>query len=319
VGKEDTSSAVFQDYKFVARSDLARLGLAQLEGTPLLRAYMHGFFVDRRLYQRAVASSDPDAFDRWQAAKATKKTDADDRILLDTAQPKRAINAKLAEKLKKTAAAAAASASSSSSSAAGAGLVGDSRFSAVFSDPSFAIDDDAAEFFDLRRSKGPSATSGKAGDDDDSEAENEADGDDEDDEGREDVAGHGRGVRSFRGVKPGRAAPRASGKRERTAAAASLGAILKSSHGGVAGSSSGTAAAAAAAGAADSNSSRGKDGLGEVRFVEGGGREVSFVPKRTKGKWGTKKGDTDGASDSAKKHKKKTTKSGSKSGSKGRR
>lgn len=39
--------------RFVTRQELDRLALGHLVGTPLLRAYMHGFFVDNRLYRKA--------------------------------------------------------------------------------------------------------------------------------------------------------------------------------------------------------------------------------------------------------------------------
>lgn len=43
---------MYEDYKFVTKEDLARLGIANLLGTNLLRAYMHGFFIDHRLYNK---------------------------------------------------------------------------------------------------------------------------------------------------------------------------------------------------------------------------------------------------------------------------
>ena len=43
---------VYDDYKFVTKQDLANLGLSHLIGTNLLRAYMHGFFIDIRLYHK---------------------------------------------------------------------------------------------------------------------------------------------------------------------------------------------------------------------------------------------------------------------------
>ena len=43
---------VYDDYKFVTKQDLANLGLSHLIGTNLLRAYMHGFFLDIRLYHK---------------------------------------------------------------------------------------------------------------------------------------------------------------------------------------------------------------------------------------------------------------------------
>lgn len=45
---EEAAPSAFDDYRFVTRADLARLGLDHLLGSPMLRAYMHGFFVDNR-------------------------------------------------------------------------------------------------------------------------------------------------------------------------------------------------------------------------------------------------------------------------------
>jgi ribosome biogenesis protein ENP2 len=57
----------------VTRGDLARLGLDHLLGTPLLRAYMHGFFLDARLYSKAAAAAQPEAYEAWRAAKVAAK------------------------------------------------------------------------------------------------------------------------------------------------------------------------------------------------------------------------------------------------------
>ena len=46
------SIPVYDDYKFVGRSELERLGLSHLIGSNLLRAYMHGYFMDVRLYNK---------------------------------------------------------------------------------------------------------------------------------------------------------------------------------------------------------------------------------------------------------------------------
>ena len=45
-------SAVYEDYKFVTSQDLEHLGLSHLVGTNLLKAYMHGYFMDLRLYSK---------------------------------------------------------------------------------------------------------------------------------------------------------------------------------------------------------------------------------------------------------------------------
>lgn len=50
--EEDKQTTIYDDFKFVTKEDLERLDLTNLIGTNLLRAYMHGFFIDYRLYKK---------------------------------------------------------------------------------------------------------------------------------------------------------------------------------------------------------------------------------------------------------------------------
>jgi ribosome biogenesis protein ENP2 len=44
----------YDDYKFVSKKELSELGLDYLVGTNLLKAYMHGYFIDLRLYEKVT-------------------------------------------------------------------------------------------------------------------------------------------------------------------------------------------------------------------------------------------------------------------------
>jgi ribosome biogenesis protein ENP2 len=50
--EEEGHSVIYDDFKFVTKEDLEKLNLGNLIGTNLLRAYMHGFFIDHRLYHK---------------------------------------------------------------------------------------------------------------------------------------------------------------------------------------------------------------------------------------------------------------------------
>jgi ribosome biogenesis protein ENP2 len=63
--------------RFVTKADLARLGLDHLVGTPLLRAYMHGFFVDNRLYAKATSLTQPFAYDAYRQQRVAQKLEAE--------------------------------------------------------------------------------------------------------------------------------------------------------------------------------------------------------------------------------------------------
>ena len=42
----------YDDYKFITKEQLEYYGVSDLIGTNLLKAYMHGFYIDQRLYQK---------------------------------------------------------------------------------------------------------------------------------------------------------------------------------------------------------------------------------------------------------------------------
>nr|KAG5711784.1 hypothetical protein BaRGS_023548 [Batillaria attramentaria] len=54
--EESSTQTVYDDYKFITRKELEELGLSHLIGSNLLRSYMHGFFVDIRLYRKKLPS-----------------------------------------------------------------------------------------------------------------------------------------------------------------------------------------------------------------------------------------------------------------------
>lgn len=52
--EEGAETSIYDDFKFLTKEDLERLNLTNLIGTNLLRAYMHGFFIDYRLYKKVM-------------------------------------------------------------------------------------------------------------------------------------------------------------------------------------------------------------------------------------------------------------------------
>eukprot|EP01029_Cantina_marsupialis_P022793 TRINITY_DN5589_c0_g1_i2.p1 TRINITY_DN5589_c0_g1~~TRINITY_DN5589_c0_g1_i2.p1 ORF type:complete len:668 (+),score=230.85 TRINITY_DN5589_c0_g1_i2:81-2084(+) len=133
--EEEKSATVYDDYKFVTKDDLAELGLGHLIGTPLLKAYMHGFFMDIRLYKNAKAVANPFAFEqhRKQRIKEHIEKKNEQRIVIRSNLPK--VNAEMAEKLM-----------GEKSSKASQGLLTDDRFKAMFEDDDFAMNEYSDEF-----------------------------------------------------------------------------------------------------------------------------------------------------------------------------
>ncbi|GAA6063638.1 hypothetical protein JCM10212_002599 [Sporobolomyces blumeae] len=60
--EEDQETLLYDDYKFIDRQELEDLNLSHLIGTDTLKPYMHGYFVDLRLYTKARAIANPFAY-----------------------------------------------------------------------------------------------------------------------------------------------------------------------------------------------------------------------------------------------------------------
>ena len=125
---------VYDDYKFVTRPELEKMGLGHLMGTNLLKAYMHGFFMDLRLYDRVKAVTEPFAFDKWRKARINEKREKkqSQRISVKRTLPK--VNKALAERL------------IDDDAETKAKPLVDARFGALFEDPDFEVDETTEAF-----------------------------------------------------------------------------------------------------------------------------------------------------------------------------
>ena len=112
----------------MTRAELSELGLENLIGTEALRAYMHGYFMDNKLYQRANMVAKPSMYEEYQKEKNRQKAKErkERRITLNRKKPE--VNAELAAKLEES------------------GGLADGRFSALFQNPDFEIDKNSEEF-----------------------------------------------------------------------------------------------------------------------------------------------------------------------------
>ncbi|KAF9266503.1 WD40 repeat-like protein [Marasmius fiardii PR-910] len=65
----------YEDFKFVERSELDKLGLSSLLGTPLLKPYMHGYFISLKLYDTARVISNPFVYSEHRESEVRRKMD----------------------------------------------------------------------------------------------------------------------------------------------------------------------------------------------------------------------------------------------------
>uniref|UniRef100_A0A8C5KHV1 Nucleolar protein 10 n=1 Tax=Jaculus jaculus TaxID=51337 RepID=A0A8C5KHV1_JACJA len=142
--EENPESTVYDDYKFVTKKDLENLGLTHLIGSPFLRAYMHGFFMDIRLYHKVKLMVNPFAYEEYRKDKIRQKIEETraQRVQLKKL-PK--VNKELAlklieeeeEKQKSTLKKKVKNLPN---------ILTDDRFKVMFENPDFQVDEESEEF-----------------------------------------------------------------------------------------------------------------------------------------------------------------------------
>ncbi|NWH28329.1 NOL10 protein, partial [Grus americana] len=141
--EENPESTVYDDYKFVTRKDLENLGLAHLIGSSLLRAYMHGFFMDIRLYHKAKMMANPFAYEEYRREKIRQKIEETraQRVQLKKL-PK--VNKELALKLIEEEEEQQVTRKRKQKTLPS--LLKDDRFKVMFENPDFQVDEQSEEF-----------------------------------------------------------------------------------------------------------------------------------------------------------------------------
>ena len=136
--ESETVQNIYDDYKFVTKQELVELGLDHLEGTNLLKAYMHGYFVDMRLYQKALSTVNPFTFEKYRKEKVAKKIEESRpaRLQIKSDLPK--VNRDVALKFMDI--------EDTGKKTKNPNLLRDDRFKAMFENPDFEVDKETEQF-----------------------------------------------------------------------------------------------------------------------------------------------------------------------------
>ncbi|KAG6812206.1 hypothetical protein H0H92_003942 [Tricholoma furcatifolium] len=174
--EDQTTRSVYEDFKFVERSELTTLGLDHLIGTPTLKPYMHGYFVSLKLYEAARLIANPFAYAEHREKMVQEKMDkmAETRIRAKKEVGVK-VNKALAEKLLRDHEKAKKKEERRKQRKAEKGegeemevdedealpsVLNDPRFAAVFENKEFAIDETSREYALLNPSAAAQQRSG---------------------------------------------------------------------------------------------------------------------------------------------------------------
>ncbi|EJW87691.1 hypothetical protein WUBG_01401, partial [Wuchereria bancrofti] len=149
--EETEQPTVYDDYKFVTKDQLEEVGLLHLIGTSLLRAYMHGYFVDTRLYNKAKTFIQPLAYENYKQRKIMEKIDEERSLSTASIKPGKpklpSVNKELAAKLLAlTEEAKNADGRTNKKNKDAASILSDKRFDSLFTSPDFQVDENSEQF-----------------------------------------------------------------------------------------------------------------------------------------------------------------------------
>ncbi|KAK1869991.1 hypothetical protein I4F81_012456 [Pyropia yezoensis] len=147
---EPDAHSVYANYKFVTDTELGELGLESLKGTPLAKPYLHGFFVDLRLYRKAADAASPFAYDEYRSRRAAEavEREQESRIGAVVATRKAATPAD---------AAGDAAVAPSGKVAEPDDALADVRFASLFTNPDFVVEETDQRFRQLNPQKAKQA------------------------------------------------------------------------------------------------------------------------------------------------------------------
>ena len=164
---------VYDNYKFLTMQQLQSLNLSHLVGTTsLLRPYMHGYFVAQRLYEEAKLIADPFVWEEERNKRVKDKIDTErESRIRGNKKVTAKVNRKLAEKIMERAEreerrqakrllekggdddiVGDITATAGLEEKPSVSLLEDPRFSKMFQDEAFAIDERSREFQSLNPS-----------------------------------------------------------------------------------------------------------------------------------------------------------------------
>ncbi|KAJ4775262.1 Embryo sac development arrest 7 [Rhynchospora pubera] len=153
--EENEETVIYENYKFLTKEDLERLNLTNLIGTNLLKAYMHGFFIDYGLYKKAKNLAEPFNPEEVIARKRQQEEEAkrQGRITLIKKLPK--VNRRLAAQLhereeadnyEKENADDTGAKKKKKNRGLTTDIMQDDRFKQIFQNPDYEIDEQSQEY-----------------------------------------------------------------------------------------------------------------------------------------------------------------------------
>ncbi|KAL8433035.1 hypothetical protein ACSSS7_004146 [Eimeria intestinalis] len=141
-GSAAVSASSYATLQFLTEQQMQQLNAHQLIGTPLVTRYLHGYFISRDLYAQLKAAAEPFAFEVYRQQKIEERLEKKKPMRIQVRRKLPKTNAEFADKLQKILESTDKNASKREKrqAAVAAGLLQDDRFSRLFTNPDFQLE-----------------------------------------------------------------------------------------------------------------------------------------------------------------------------------
>lgn len=136
--EESQSTSLYEDYKFLTTVELEKLEATHLIGTPALRAYMHGYFMELKSYQKLVAAVNPFEYEKYRKDLIQRKIKDSTEKRISVKNKAAKVNVDYVREL--VGRSKDMDGKHKKSAFQAKEVLGDDRFKSAFEDPEFAID-----------------------------------------------------------------------------------------------------------------------------------------------------------------------------------
>ena len=140
--EEKPSDSVYSNYRFITKADVQKLNIQHLIGSKVLRAYMHGFFINSELYDKVALIANPNSYrdEREREIRRRIEKERESRIRSTGAvtKAKVKVNKVLVDKL-----------SEKRGGKVAEKVLEDDRFKEMFENDAFQVDEDDYDYKQL--------------------------------------------------------------------------------------------------------------------------------------------------------------------------
>lgn len=149
--EEKPSDSVYSNYRFITKADVKKLNIQHLVGSKVLRAYMHGYFINTELYDKLSLIANPNAFKDQRDREIRRRIDKERESRIRTSgaieKPKIKVNKTLVDRL-----------SQKRGGSVVDKVVTDDRFKEMFEDEDFQVDEESYDYKQLNPVKSAKET-----------------------------------------------------------------------------------------------------------------------------------------------------------------